>query len=123
VGLTAQDQYSNTVTSYTGTECLTFSGPASSPAPSSTAPLYPVKGSCSSGSAVTFSAGVATGANAPSITLYDAQSVTLTATDNPTSKTGTTALTVGAGSAASVAVNSGNSQSTTVNTAFSSPLA
>ena len=123
VSVTAQDQYSNTVMSYAGTECLTFSGPASSPAPSSTAPVYPVKGTCSNGSAVTFSSGVASGVNAPSITLYDAQSVTLTATDNPTSKTGTTALTVAAAPAQSVAVSSGSSQSATVGTAFSSALA
>src|SRR5207248_792240 len=44
-------------------------------------------------SQVTFSSGVATGV---SITLYDAEAVTLTATDHPSGKTGTANLTVGA---------------------------
>ncbi|MGD0985618.1 MAG: hypothetical protein ABSA65_17675 [Acidimicrobiales bacterium] len=93
VSLTALDQYGNTDTNYTGSECVAFSGPASSPG--GTAPSYPAKGSCASGSAMTFTNGAATGSNAANITLYDAQSVTLTATDNTTSKTGSTSLVVG----------------------------
>ena len=59
---------------------MTFSGPSSSPSPV-TAPLYPVPtASCSTGqSGLTFNAsGQATAA----ITLYDAQSPTLTVTSN-----------------------------------------
>ena len=93
VSLTALDQYGNTDTNYTGPKCVTFSGPASSRG--GTPPSYPVNGSCSSGSAMTFSNGVAAGANAAGIMLYDAQSVTLTATDNTTGKLGTTSLLVG----------------------------
>jgi hypothetical protein len=92
VSITAQDSGGNTITRYAGTQCLTFSGPASSP--NSTAPSYPAAGSCASGSAVTFANGVATSANAASITLYDAQSVSLTATDNPSGNNGSTGLTV-----------------------------
>ena len=66
--VTAEDAGGNTVTGYNGANCLTFSGPANSPAPSNTAPLYPVAGTCSSGSSVTFTNGVAQ----PSVTLYDA---------------------------------------------------
>ena len=78
VTLTATaDAYGNAATNYTGTQCITFSGPTASP--NGTAPLYPAQGSCGAGqSAVTFAAGVGTA----SITLYDATtSTTLTATD------------------------------------------
>jgi hypothetical protein len=121
VSLTALDQYGNTDTNYTGTECVTFSGPASSP--NATAPLYPAKASCSTGSSsLTFASGVATAGNAASITLYDAQSVTLTATDNTSSKTGTTGLTVGAAAPHAIAVSTGSGQSARINTAFTNPL-
>ena len=92
VDITALDQYGNLDTAYTGPECLTFSGPANSP--SHMAPIYPLPSPCSSGSAMTFVNGVASGANAAAMTLFDAQVVTLTATDNPTSMDGTTSLTV-----------------------------
>jgi hypothetical protein len=79
--------------SYTGTKCIVFSGPASSPAPTNTAPTYPPAGSCSSGSSVSFSAGVAT--NVP-VTLYKALLTTnLTATQGAY-----------AGTAGTIAVNS-----------------
>ncbi|MGD0321942.1 MAG: hypothetical protein ABSC00_10145, partial [Acidimicrobiales bacterium] len=94
VTITALDQFSNTYTAYTGTQCVTFSGPSNSPAPSSTAPSYPAKGSCTSGSAVTFVSGVSTGVNAANITLYDAENPLFTVTDNPSGKTGTASLTV-----------------------------
>ena len=41
------DPYGNVVTTYTGTQCLTFTGPASSP--NSTAPAYPGRGSFPTG--------------------------------------------------------------------------
>jgi hypothetical protein len=100
VGLTALDQFGNTVTSYTGAQCITFSGPANSP--NGTAPTYPARGTCSSGSAITFSNGVATGTNVANITLVAATkpaTVTLTATDNPSGKKGASSLTVSAGAA------------------------
>jgi hypothetical protein len=64
--VTALDPYGNTATSYTGQQSITFTGPSDSP--DGTAPIYPAS--------VTFAAGVAT---AP-ITLFDAESPTLTAT-------------------------------------------
>ncbi len=66
--VSAKDPYNNTVTSYSGSQSLAFSGPGTSPAPSSTAPLYP--------GSVTFAAGVGTA----SFTLFKAESTTLTAT-------------------------------------------
>jgi hypothetical protein len=70
-----------TDTSYNGTKCITFSGPGNSP--NGSAPIYPAQGGCAAGqSSVTFSSGVASAGNAPSITLFAAtSSTTLTATD------------------------------------------
>jgi hypothetical protein len=92
VQITAFDQYGEVDTGYTGPECLTFSGPSISV--DDNKPSYPPVGSCASGSSVTFIDGVATGANSPSITLFDDQMVTLTATDNPSGIAGTTDLTI-----------------------------
>lgn len=64
--LTALDAFGNTATSYTGSKTVTFSGPSNSPG--GTAPSYPAS--------VTFASGVGTA----SITLFDAQTTTLTAT-------------------------------------------
>jgi hypothetical protein len=71
--ITATDTYGNTTTGYTGTKTLSFSGPAK--APSGTSPKYP--------SSAFFSSGVASA----SITLYDAQTTTLTATQSTISGT------------------------------------
>jgi large repetitive protein len=92
VAITALDQYGNVDVNYTGPECLTFSGPANSP--DGHAPIYPLQPPCSSGSAMTFVNGVAAGGNSATMTLFDSQLVTLTATDNPTSADGTTGLNV-----------------------------
>ena len=70
VTVTEVDNHGNTVTTYAGSETITFSGPSSSPGPVVTAPSYPAS--------VTFASGVGTA----SITLYDAQSTTLTATQS-----------------------------------------
>ena len=72
MAISAVDQFGNVQPTYTGTQVLTFAGPANSPGPTSSAPKYPAS--------VTFTNGVASGANAASITLYDAQTTTLTAT-------------------------------------------
>ena len=64
--ITATVPGGGTDVTYTGTQSLTFTGPAASP--NGTSPSYPVS--------VTFSAGV----GSASITLYDAQTTTLTAT-------------------------------------------
>ncbi len=68
VTITAQDSSNGTVTSYSGSQTIIFSGPSSSP--NSNAPSYPVS--------VSFTNGV----GIASITLYDAQSTTLTATQS-----------------------------------------
>ena len=65
--LTAKDEYGNTASGYTGSKTITFSGPSSSP--NAKAPSYPA------------SVSFAEGAGTASITLYDAQSTTLTAKD------------------------------------------
>ena len=76
--VTAVDTYGNTATSYGGTngqtKCITFAGP--SKAPNNTAPAYPPKGACTTGSSLTFTSGIATA----TMTLYDAQTTTLSAT-------------------------------------------
>ena len=71
--ITAVDAGGNTVTTFNGVNCLTFSGPANSP--NNTAPLYPVQGTCltTGQSALTFTNGVD---NTVPITLYDAQTTT-----------------------------------------------
>ena len=67
VTLTAQDAWGNTPGTLSGTKSVSFSGPASSP--NGSAPVYPAT--------ATFSAGHATA----SVTLKDAQTTTLTASD------------------------------------------
>jgi len=110
--LSALDAYGNAASGYiSATQCVTFSGPANSPAPSSTAPLYPAKGSCATGqSSLSFNAsGQATGI---SFTLYDAQTTSITATSvTPSGKTGTSpSLTVSAGSLNSFTVPTPSTQ-------------
>jgi hypothetical protein len=97
VRLTAQDQYQNVVTSFDGAKCFTFSGPDN--APGGTQPLYPNSSACATGvSPVTFVAGFAAGTNASSVTLFDAEPTTLTATLTPGTQSGSTPLTVKASS-------------------------
>ena len=99
VALTAQDGGGNTVTSYSGPQCITFSGPASSP--NGALPSYPVPGSCAAGaSSVTFTSGVATGVP---VTLVDAQSTALHAAGSSVSGTSGT-MTVGPAPESALAV-------------------
>jgi hypothetical protein len=90
--LTAFDEYGNVDTSYTGSQCVAFSGPTASP--NGTVPSYPAGGSCSSGSLVNFAAGMATGSDAPEVTLFDAVGGVLNARDVPTGASGFAGLTV-----------------------------
>ena len=76
VTLTAKDAYGNTAIGYGGTKTIALSGPGESPG--GEAPKYPTS--------VNFSAGVGTA----SITLYDAQTTTLTAKDDTIGATTTT---------------------------------
>jgi type II secretory pathway pseudopilin PulG len=92
--LKAYDGYGNVATGYTGAQAITFTGPSNSP--TGTAPIYPAT--------VTFTAGVGTA----SITLVDAQSTTLTATQGLA--TGTSAsFTVGLASTSTFTVTSATS--------------
>ncbi len=84
VTLTAQLVGGGTDTTYNGTKAVTFSGPANSPLGS--APIYPAT--------VTFTNGV----GSATVTLYNAASTTLIATDG--TKTGSSTFPVGASTAA-----------------------
>jgi hypothetical protein len=89
VTITAEDAQNRTLTSYTGQQTLTWSGP--SEASGGQLPAYPTN-------PVTFTNGVATA----SVTLYDAQATPLTATQGPI--TGTASLTVSPAATASLSV-------------------
>ncbi|MGD0539347.1 MAG: hypothetical protein ABSC03_17075, partial [Verrucomicrobiota bacterium] len=98
--ITAVDQYQNTVTSYTGSHSLTFSGLASSPG--GTAPTVTTSGGTATAlgtaTAITFTSGVSSAGG--SLVAYDAQTATLAGNDgtyHTTDPGGTgAALTVGA---------------------------
>src|SRR5579864_1604976 len=75
--ITATEGDGGVATDYTGTKCLTFSGPANSPF--GMAPVYPLAGSCPSGqSSLIFQSGVAT---APGIKLFKAATTTMSVKD------------------------------------------
>ncbi len=93
--LTALDQYGNVDSNYSGAQCVAFSGPTASP--DGDLPTYPSSGTCATGSAVNFAAGVASGVNAPNITLFDAVGGVLSARDVPTGANGFAGLTVSPG--------------------------
>lgn len=97
----ARDVYNNPASGWTSaTKCVAFSGPGS--APLGTAPSYPAQGSCAAGqSSLSFDAsGQASGF---SITLYKAETTSLTVTG--LAKTGTsTTFTVSPGTATSFLV-------------------
>ena len=103
--ITALDPYGNTATGYTGSQTITFTGPAN--APGGTAPTYPAS--------VTFTNGVAT----PSITLYDAQTTTLTAKQGTISGTSGN-ITVSAGANHQIGASAASPQ--TAGTAFNVTL-
>ncbi len=85
VTITAYDSDHDGDANYSGTKCVTFSGPATSP--NGTAPIYPAGSSTCSGSLLSFNSSFK--ATVP-ITLFAAQSAAkLTVTDVATSKSGT----------------------------------
>jgi hypothetical protein len=98
LAVTAVDTWGNVASGYPSSACLSFSGAHSSP--NGTAPSYPAAGSCASGqSGVTFTAGVA----APTVTLVNAATTTLSLTDGTVSGT-TGSFSVGPGAASSFGV-------------------
>jgi hypothetical protein len=94
--ITARDTYGNSATSYAGTKTLSFSGPSNSPN-GKFAPSY--------SSPVSFGAGVGTA----SVTLYDAQTTALTATQSTLSGT-SPSFTVAPSSASSFTVSTPGTQ-------------
>ena len=123
--ITAFDTFGNTATSFTGTQCITFTGPANSPAPTNKKPVYPTQGACTAGaSTVTFANGVGT----PSITLYKAGATMLTATQGAI--TGSANFTVASGAFATMGLANPNTQTAGVafnvtitgTDAFSNPI-
>ena len=103
--VTAEDAQGNKVTSYTGSQAITFSGPSN--APGGTAPTYPAS--------VTFT----NGSGSASITLYDAQTTTVTATQGSVSGTSGN-ITVSAGANHQIAASAASPQ--TAGTAFNVTL-
>ena len=102
VTITAIDAYGNAATSYSGPQTLAFSGPANSP--NGTAPVYPAS--------VTFTSGVGTA----SITLYDAQTTSLTATQGGATGTSGTSRSTGRATVGTFTVSNPGTQ--TAGTAF-----
>ncbi len=102
VTLTAVSSTGATATGYSGTEAITFSGPASSPG--GTAPTYPAN--------VVFTNGVGTA----TITLYDAQAATLTATQGTAA--GSASIAVAATTASKLAFTTQPVGGVTEGTAF-----
>jgi hypothetical protein len=107
VTLTATDEWGNKTVGYTGAKTLVWSGPSNSP--SGQAPSYP-----STATTVTFTEGVGT---ATTITLYDAASNTLKATEGTIEGT-SGSFTVKAGTATKLAFTTSPSTPTAENTAF-----
>jgi hypothetical protein len=95
--LTALDAYGNTATGYTGAKTISFSGPSSSP--NSTAPKYPAS--------VNFSAG----SGKASITLYKAESTTLTAKEGALTAS-TASFTVNPATAANLSLSAASTTPT-----------
>jgi hypothetical protein len=121
--ITAIDAFGNAASGWTSTtNCVTFSGPSNSP--NATAPTYGSQGTCAAGqtSVVLSASGQAT----VSITLFDAQSTTLTVTSvtAPAGKTGTSAsFTINANATNdTMSIVAGNNQSATVGSAFATAL-
>ena len=93
MSLTTLDMYGNVDSNYSGSKCITFSG--ASNAPDGTGASYGSQGTCPSGTQVTFASGLAVGADVVPITLYDAQSFSLVATDASSGASGAVNLVVG----------------------------
>jgi len=97
--ITTEDSGSNTVTSYTGSKNLTFSGANSSTNPATAPTVKNSSGTAiafGSTTAISFSSGVATvsGGNNGVMTLYKAEAATISATDGSISSTGGDRLSV-----------------------------
>jgi hypothetical protein len=95
VRLTGLDLYQNVDTNFTGSQCVTFSGPDQ--APNGATPQYPTSSDCATGSSpVTFVNGYADGPNSLDITLFDAETTPLTVTLTTGTQTGSHEIVVSA---------------------------
>src|SRR5207302_80290 len=108
--LTAHDLYDNTVTSYSGTKTVTWSGLSTSPAPASQAPSYPT-------TSVAFTSGAST--TTLTATAYASGANTLTATES--GKSGSASLTVSVAAASKLAFSTQPTTTTSTNTISPSP--
>ena len=106
--LTVQDTYGNTVTTYTGSHNITFSGASASPGGNAPTVANAAGTATAFGSAtaLTFTAGVASVAGSANgvMKLYRAGAVSLTATDGTVSTATALSLTVAATAAAKLAL-------------------
>ena len=103
----AKDAFGNVAAGWTSaTKCVTFSGPTN--APDGTAPIYPPQSTCAAGqSSLTFNgSGVASGF---SITLFAAQTTTLTATAGPPTGSSSNITISASGAAGLTFTNASNS--------------
>ena len=122
--VTAKDVAGNTVTAYGGDQTLTFSGAstigANQPTVTSKTGTAVAFGTAET---ITFTSGVATvsGSSNGVMTLYKAEIASVTVSDG--AHTGSLSFTVSAAAVAGIAATSGGSQSATVSTAFTNPLA
>jgi hypothetical protein len=122
--ITAKDSAGNTVTAYSGDQTLTFSGAstigANQPTVTSKTGTAVAFGTAET---IAFANGVATVAGSSNgvMTLYKAESATVTVSDG--THTGSVSVTVSAAAAAAIAATSGGGQSATVGTAFATQLA
>ena len=97
--ITAQDAGGNTVTSYTGSKSLTFSGAGSSPNPVTAPTVTNSSGAATAfgtATAITFTSGVATvsGSNNGVMKLYDVETAIISATATGMTTSGADRLTV-----------------------------
>ncbi len=121
--VTAKDSAGNTITAYGGDQTLTFSGASTigSNQPTATSKTgTPV--AFGTAETITFTNGVSTvsGSTNGVMTLYKAETATVTVSDGP--HTGSVSVTVSAAAPASIAATSGGGQSATANTTFINPL-
>jgi hypothetical protein len=111
IAISAHDAYDNVATTYSGNKSVTWSGPATSPAPASVAPTLPA-------ATVAFTSGNST--TSLTASLRAAGVNTLTATES--SRTGSATVTVTNAAASTMAVVSGSGTTAGLSAAYAAPL-
>jgi hypothetical protein len=124
--ITARDTWLNTATTYAGDKSLTFGG--ASNAPNGTHPTVTGKTGAAvnfgTATTISFTSGVATvsGSNNGAMTLYKAETTSVTLTDGSLTNGAGTSVTVSAAAPAGITATSGAGQSANISTAFTNPL-